>query len=116
MNTNKAGKWMLLGGIGAVAALYFTGPDHGARRRSSLDRTAGRLLEKARNEGQKALSDSQNHVAGLAARLWSRVKVDEASDRVVEERIRSRMGRVIASPRKVHVLCDGGAATLWGRV
>jgi len=116
MNTKKLGTCMLLGGIGAAVAWYFTDPEKGERRRSSVARTAGRLLEKTRHEGMKTLRDSQNHLAGLAARIRSRVTVDEASDRVVEERIRSRMGRVVSAPRKIHVLCDHGAATLWGRV
>jgi len=116
MNTKKIGTCMLLGGIGAAVAWYFTDPEKGERRRSSVATTAGRLLEKTRHEGMKTLRDSQNHLAGLAARIRSTIKVDEASDRVVEERVRSRMGRVVNSPRKIHVLCDHGAATLWGRV
>lgn len=112
MNTKKIGTCMLLGGIGAAVAWYFTDPEKGERRRSS----AGRFLEKTRHEGMKTLRDSQNHLTGLAARIRSTIKADEASDRVVEERIRSRMGRVVNSPRKIHVLCDEGAATLWGRV
>lgn len=116
MNTKKIGTCMLLGGIGAAVAWYFTDPEEGKRRRSSVAATAGRLLEKTRQEGMKTLRDSQNHLTGMAARIRSSMKMEDASDRVVEERIRSRMGRVVNFPRKIHVLCDHGAATLWGRV
>lgn len=117
MANRKISNWMLLGGVGAAAAaFYFADPKCGARRRAAVVRGAGTLFEKARNEGEKSIRDLQNQLSGIAARLRSNFATGDASDRVVEQRVRSRIGRVVAHARRIRVLCDHGVVTLWGPV
>jgi uncharacterized membrane protein len=106
----------LLGSLGmGAAAIYLTDPEKGQKRRSALMKNAERLLESAKHQGEKTLKDTQHHVTGMAARFWSTMKAEQVSDRVIEERIRARMGRIVLRPRKIHVVCDQGVATLWGQ-
>ena len=107
----------ILFGLGAGAAtVYLTNPQHGRKRRADFASGAKQLLKKVAHEGEKSLRDGQHHLAGLAAQLWPGSNPEEPSDRVLEARIRSRLGRVTSHPHKIHVLCDHGAATLWGLV
>ncbi len=116
MNGRKLTAAIAIGlGAGAVTA-YLADPKHGRRRRSALAGNARHLLKMAAQGGKKSLLDGKHRLAGLAAELWPGSQVQAPSDRVVEERIRSRMGRVISHAHKIHVLCDRGTATLWGLV
>ncbi len=107
----------ILFGLGAGAAtLYLADPKHGRKRRADLASGARHFVKKLAHEGEKSLRDSQHRLAGLAAELWPHFQAGTASDRVVEARIRSRLGRVTSHARRIHVLCDHGTATLWGTV
>ncbi|MBZ5523685.1 MAG: SRPBCC family protein [Acidobacteriia bacterium] len=117
MSNNKTSRWMLLGGLGAAAAaVYFADPKRGAQRRANFARGAGNLFEKAKAEGERSIRDLQNQLAGISARLRSHFELGEVSDRVVEERVRSRIGRIASHARRIRVLCDHGVVTLWGPV
>ena len=116
MNNKRLIEGMLIGlGAGAVAA-YFSDPELGRIRRAAFANGARRVLANAAHEGKKSLEDSRNRLSGLAARCWAKNETESPSDCVLEQRIRSRIGRVVSHPRKIHVVCDGGTATLWGVV
>ncbi len=116
MNGRKLTAAILFGlGAGAATA-YLTNPQYGRKRRAELASGANRLLKKVVREGEKSLRDSQHRLAGLAAQLWPGSESESPSDQVLEARIRSRLGRVTSHPRRIHVLCDQGTATLWGVV
>jgi uncharacterized membrane protein/gas vesicle protein len=116
MDTKRLTKGMLIGlGAGAVTA-YLTDPEFGRIRRAAFAKGAKRILAKAAREGKKSLYDSHNRLAGLAAQWRPHAESDPPSDEVLEQRIRSRIGRVVSHPRKIHVVCDGGTVTLWGMV
>lgn len=116
MNAKKLTTWILVGlGAGAATA-YFVHPEHGRKRRAALADGTKKLLDKAAREGKKSLYDSQHHLAGIAAKLRTSFTHDSPSDRVLEARIRSRLGRLVSHPRAIHVVCEGGAAILWGLV
>jgi len=116
MNAKNLTKWMLAGFGAGAATAYFAHPEHGKKRRAALAFGAKKLLDKASHEGRKSLSDSQHHLAGMVAKLRTHFTQDSPSDRVLEARIRSRLGRVVSHPRAIHVVCDGGSAILWGLV
>ena len=116
MNNKRLIEGMLIGlGAGAVAA-YFSDPELGQIRRTAFANGTRRVLAKAAQEGKKSLYDSRNRLSGLAVRCWANNESEPPSDCVLEQRIRSRIGRVVSHPRKIHVVCDGGTATLWGLV
>lgn len=116
MDAKRLTKSILIGLATGAAAAYFIHPKYGKKRRVTLACGTRKLLEKAAHEGKKCLSDSQHRLAGFAAKLGTNLKHEPPSDPVIEARIRSRMGRVVAHPRGIHVVCDRGVATLWGLI
>src|SRR5262249_30417542 len=111
---NQGKKWILLGGAAATAAgaaaLYFLDRERGKQRREAFFKNAERLAERATN----GVADIHHRLEGKAIEAWHGLHQDQPSDRVLEQRIRSRMGRIVAPPRAVHVVSDGRVITLWG--
>ena len=107
-------KWMLLGAAATVAAsaatLYFVDDVKGKQRRTTFSKKAGRLAKRAAN----GVTDVQHRLQGKALEAWYSLNRDRPSDRVLEQRIRSRMGRIVAHPHGIHVVCESGTVTLWG--
>ncbi|HWZ42897.1 MAG TPA: SRPBCC family protein [Candidatus Saccharimonadales bacterium] len=117
MANKKISTWMLLSGLGAAAAaFYFADPKHGAKRRAGFARAADNVLDKAKTAGESSIRDLRNQFSGISAHLRSHLHPGEVSDRVVEERVRSRIGRMTSHARRVRVLCDHGVVTVWGPV
>ena len=107
---------MLLGGLSAAAAaFYFGDPRRGAKRRADFARGAGNVFGKVKAESDKSIRDLQNQLSGISARLRSHFEPEDAADRVVEERVRSRIGRIVSYARRIRVLSDHGVVTLWGQ-
>jgi uncharacterized membrane protein len=116
-NTLTHGLWIAGIGLGVgAAATYFGNPKRGARRRAALARGTEHLCERATGEVRRSLLDAQHHLTGISARLSSSLTAANPPEQVLEARIRSRIGRVLSQPRKVHVVCDRGLVTLWGGV
>src|SRR5579859_5560712 len=118
-NPSKLTRWILMGGIGLGAGAitaYLTDPRQGPIRRARLVKGAGHLWERATDKVKKSLLDTQHHLTGISARIHSNLRADDPPGQVLEARVRSRIGRVLSHPRKVHVLCDHGLVTLWGTV
>jgi uncharacterized membrane protein/osmotically-inducible protein OsmY len=111
---NQAKKWMLSGGVAAAAAgaaaCYFLDRKRGKQRRAAFSKKAGRLAERA----TQGVTDIQHRLQGKAVEVWHGFHRGQPSDRVLEQRIRSRLGRTVAHPRGIHVVSDNGVVTLWG--
>jgi uncharacterized membrane protein len=116
MNAKKLTTGVLLGLGAGVATAYLTDPEVGKKRRAALAGEARKLFDNATHETRKSLTDSGHRLKGVFARLRTNLKNEPPSDAVLEARVRSRMGRVVSHPKKVHVLCDRGVVTLWGLV
>jgi len=115
MATKKAAQWTLLSGLAAgAAALYFLDREQGPQRRDNFKKKAGRIAREVSSGASKALRDSQNRLAGLASRVSHGFDRELPDDRILVERIRSRMGRIVSKPHKIHVAADNGVVTLWG--
>jgi uncharacterized membrane protein len=114
--TNRKGKrWMLLGGVAAGAgAFYFLDREHGAERRAEFSRKTGRLAASFTDTAAKYISDSQHRFSGVVRQVWYGLHSSLPDDRVLEERIRSRMGRIVTHPPRIHVTASDGVVTLWG--
>jgi uncharacterized membrane protein len=110
---NQGKKWMLLGSAAAAAgaaAFYFLDRDEGKQRRAAFSKRTRRLAEQA----AKSMSDIRHRLQGKTLEAWHSLHPDQPSDRVLEQRIRARMGRIAAHPHGIHVVSDGGVITLWG--
>jgi uncharacterized membrane protein len=116
MKAKRIAEGMFLGLCTGAVAGYFADPEFGEIRRAAFARGAKRILARAAQEGKKSFYDSRNHLAGLVSQYSPRFRAEPASDGVLEQRIRARLGRVVSHPRKVHVVCQSGVATLWGVV
>ena len=106
---------MILGGMaGATAAAYFLDRQHGPERRARFARNAERLGSAAVDGVSLGIRDTGHRLLGKARHVWLTTRRDHVDDRVLAERIRSRMGRILTHPHKIQVACDKGAVTLWG--
>jgi hypothetical protein len=107
--------WLGGAGIGATI-MFFLDPDRGARRRSLVrDRFvhAGHSL----GEGVGTTSrDVRNRARGAAAVTRRRLAHEEADDRVVAERVRAELGRLVSYPGAIEVDVNEGTVTLHGPV
>ncbi|MGQ0537840.1 MAG: SRPBCC family protein [Gemmatimonadaceae bacterium] len=113
----NVGATALLGGIGIGAALmYYLDPARGVRRRALL---RDRFTHAARVAGETAGTTSRdlaNRARGLAAQARSLGGDGEADDRVVEDRVRAELGRVVSHPAAIDVTAVNGRVTLTGDV
>lgn len=119
MTDAKRNKLMMAGGIAAagIASIYFLDPERGQERRIALSRKSKRVSSELGKTASKATRDMWHHVKGVTRQAWSHLDHGHwPDDRVLAERIRSRIGRIVAHPHKVHVISDDGVVTLWGPV
>lgn len=112
---SNAGLWAALIGVGAgIAAMYFLDPNRGGRRRaiaSDKVMSAGNRLPGAVRVTAVDLSNRARGVWAEATRMFSS---DDPSDQVIEARVRSTMGRIVAHPHSIHVASNDGNVTLDG--
>jgi BON domain len=105
----------LLKGIGIGAGMaYLLDPDHGAGRRSVICDKAGMTLKQVAEGLSRGGRDLRNRLRGLAARMGDVFQSNEASDDVLEARVRSSLGRLVRSPRAVDVHVNDGIVLLRG--
>jgi hypothetical protein len=94
---------LLSGLVLGAGAMYLLDPDRGARRRS-LIRDQGLHASRKLGEGVGATArDLRNRSAGKAAELTARLKRDQAGDEIVQERVRSALGRLASNPGAIEV-------------
>jgi uncharacterized membrane protein len=114
---NQGKKWVLFSGAAAAAgaaAFYFLEGERGKSRRAVFSRKAGRLRRNLAESATKYAGNVKHRLNGIAREAWDWPTRRPPDDRVLEERIRSRMGRIVAHPHRIHVASEGGAVTLWG--
>jgi uncharacterized membrane protein len=111
----KNSKWMLFGGLAAgAAALYFLDHKRGRERREAFAKKAKHVAEAVARGTEKSTRDGWNHLAGITRQAYANLGRENPSDRVLVDRIRSRMGRIVLHPHQIHVTADDGVVTLWG--
>jgi len=106
----------LKGMLAGASLTYFLDPDRGARRRGMLRDQLVHLGRKLENGLDAAKRDARNRSVGMTAKARRRFSRDDAPDAVVEERVRSRLGRVVSHPRAIDVAVQDGRVTLSGPI
>lgn len=109
----------LIGGIGLGAGLmYILDPDRGERRRSLIRDKAVKAYNSTGDAIGKTTRDLSNRASGLVAEAESIFIRDEAeiSDKTLEARVRSKLGRCCSHPRAITVTADRGTIRLEGPV
>jgi osmotically-inducible protein OsmY len=85
--------------------MYFLDPESGRRRRALV---RDKMIDAGR--------DLQNKTRGIAAELKSRFSEEAPSDRVLEERVRARIGQAGQHTGAIHVEAQNGIVALSGPI
>jgi uncharacterized membrane protein len=99
-----------------MAAMYFLDPQRGARRRALMGNQFAGTTARAPRMMKAAGQDLANRAYGMFAEATNLFRSDDASDQVVEARVRSKVGREISHPGAVQVSVRDGHVTLEGDI
>ncbi len=109
----KISNWLWGATVGA-AFMYFYDPNNGRTRRTMLKdqfvgfrNTAGESLD-------TAVNDLQNRVQGFRSEMSGMMGGETPSDRILEQRVRSRLGSMTHHANAIEVHVSNGHATLNG--
>jgi uncharacterized membrane protein len=105
------------GFVAGVAAMYFTDPDRGRRRRVIVRDKVNANWRDVMREFDKAGRDLRNRSQGVASAVRSMTSRAEWDEPVIEERVRSSMGRAVSHPHAISVKVEpDGRVVLEGPV
>jgi osmotically-inducible protein OsmY len=99
-----------------AAAMYLLDPSRGKARRARLRDGVVSRVRRAARTGLGALRDLGRRAGGLAAEARSRLAGAAVDDDVLAERVRARVGHVVAHPHGIAVTVRGGLVALTGSV
>lgn len=102
-------------GLGA-GLMYFFDPQHGDRRRALVRDKVDRFVNSIDESMDKALEDTRNRARGVLSEMTAKLSDQGAPDWILEERVRSNLGRLARHARAVTVTADGGRIYLSGPV
>ena len=107
---------LLLGMALGAGITYLLDPDRGSRRRAlmrdKLVHAGHELEDSVRSNARHA----RNRVRGLAHEARATLTERNVEDRVLEERVRSAIGRGLSNAADIEVSADRGRITLSGAV
>jgi uncharacterized membrane protein len=109
----------LVGGLAlGAAAMYVLDPDHGRRRRALARDKAGRIARQAGDAWNAGTRDLGSRLRGMSVQVNRALRKETSSgdDDVLVNRVRSRVGRVAAHPRAIHLEAYEGRVVLRGAV
>lgn len=102
-------------GLGA-GLMYFFDPQYGNRRRALLRDKANGLANSIDYSIDGVVEDARNRARGVLSELTARLSDQGAPDWILEERVRSNLGRLARRSHAVSVRADGGRIHLSGPV
>ena len=106
-----------LRGIGVGAGLmYWFDPRQGRRRRAKVQDRWVHLTHCASDFVDRGVRDLTNRLNGVVHDARCLFTADDADDRTVEERVRSKLGRYVSHPHAIAVAVHEGRAILSGPV
>jgi uncharacterized membrane protein len=107
----------ILAGIGTgAAAMYFLDPDRGARRRAIASDKVASSVRRLPRAVRVTKQDLANRAQGVWAETQHLFSSDQASDNVIEARVRSKMGRIVSHPHAIRVAVSDGKVYLSGPI
>lgn len=107
----------LLVGAGAGAGLmYLLDPDLGNRRRALVRDQLVRARHLTEDAMDATSRDMRNRARGVVAELRSRLRPEDVTDDVLQERVRARLGQTIRYARSIETSVADGVVTLRGPV
>jgi uncharacterized membrane protein len=102
-------------GLGA-GLMYFLDPQHGNRRRAMVVDKANRFVNNLDTSIDTAVQDARNRARGVLSEMTARLSDQGAPDWILEERVRSNLGRIGRSTRTLDIRAEGGRLHLGGTV
>lgn len=96
--------------------MYYFDPHYGRRRRAMVKDKLRSLLTRQKHYGSKALRDMAHRAQGALAESKYLVVSGDASDAVLEARVRSKLGRAVSHPHAIQVIACDGCVVLRGAV
>ena len=100
-------------GLGA-GLLYFYDPRLGKRRRTQVRDRVNSLVNSVDDSVDVAMQDMRNRARGVLAELSAKLSDQGAPDWILEERVRTNLGRIARHSRALQVQADGGRIYLRG--
>ncbi len=107
---------LLYGAVIGAGLMYFLDPQMGERRKAMVRDQANSLRDNADEAVQTSIRDLRNRVRGLLAEGMAMVSEDGASDTLIAERVRSRLGFLSRHPGAIKVSVQNNTAILSGDV
>src|SRR5882724_2390101 len=98
-------------GIGATA-MYVLDPDRGRRRRAIAADKLTLTWHQLRDNADITARDLANRSRGIAHELRAEFNRAQTDDSVLEERVRSKLGRLVSHPSTIEVRAENGTITL----
>jgi uncharacterized membrane protein len=102
-------------GLGA-GVMYFYDPREGNRRRSMVRDQFNRVVNQANGAIDTGVVDLRNRTRGILAEMMGRLDNQQAPDWIVEERIRSRLGRLSRRAGGLEIRSQNGNIVLNGPI
>src|SRR2546428_5028741 len=99
---NKGMTLITATGLGA-GLMYMFDPDRGKRRRAMVRDKVAHTFNQTGDAIGVTWRDLSNRTRGLVSEIVSLPKGDRSPDEVLEERVRSTMGRVVSHPGAIEV-------------
>jgi uncharacterized membrane protein len=98
--------------------MYLLDPERGRRRRAVAVAKAAHALRAGGSSLGRASRDLAHRGRGLAFEAGARLPLRSApvEDQVLENRVRSKMGRFVSHPSAIEVLAEDGEVTLAGEI
>jgi uncharacterized membrane protein len=96
--------------------MYFLDPQHGTRRRAMVVDRANRFVNTLDTSIDTAVEDARNRARGVLSEMTARLSDQDAPDWILEERVRSNLGRTGYSTRTLDIRAEGGRVHLGGTV
>jgi osmotically-inducible protein OsmY len=107
---------VVLGMALGAGLTYLLDPDRGGRRRALVRDQLVHAEHELEDRTRAGVRHARNRATGLAHEAQARLVERDVDDRVLEERVRSEIGRDLTNPSAVEVLASGGRVTLAGSI
>ena len=114
MNSRRWGVTLAgLYGAGALT-MYFLDPQRGKRRRAEVKDALVHSGHEVRKFTRRFSRDFEHRIDGVLAAAENLFHREQVSDRVLEQRVRAALGRVVSHPHAIDVSCTDGCVGLSG--
>jgi uncharacterized membrane protein len=96
--------------------MYFLDPQHGERRRTMVRNKANQFVNDIDESLDIAMQDARNRARGVLSEMTARLSDEQIPDWILEERVRSNLGRTGRYTRGINIRAENGRIYLTGPV